>query len=309
MRTRLTILAGLLMALASSPARAGKAPFVRTKPKSFVVPAQRLDLELALLEQDMSQPMLLGGPALKALRWRHRARQVWPDSELPLVPEYLLLKGERRFQRRLHRSHLACGARLLPLEDDQWELSLYGRCFPGPRPKFVASQPTSTARGASELLLRGPTTSPTRWAVKEKERLGELSTVDFATAVNDADALRRLQRERRAAPARIAGMSVVGLGLSIAGAVLTGQAAWRIGDEGFPQTENQAWTGVVMLAAGQLVLGAIPGTAVSGYQRQNRPAWFYDRDDAQRLVDEHNRQLQPAEAPEEPPPEEEEDAP
>ena len=280
MRSRPAIILGLLAALTSTPAGAGEAE------TRFEIPSQRLALELALLEQDMSRPLLLGGSTLGLRRWRREARRIWPATELPLAPQLPFSTAEERLKRTMKRRHLRCSAELAPMSEELWELTLHGSCFPSPPPS--ANKP-SVPPGPSELRLRGHPERPLRWYVKVADRRGELSSMDFAKAVDDPAAMRQLRFERQTAIPRIAAMGLTGLGLSVAGAVLVADTGMRIGDEAYPATENTAWSGVVMLTAGQLVLGAIPGAVVSQRQRQRRPAWFWHREDAQRIVDEHNQ--------------------
>ena len=297
----------LSLACLALPATAGAAPS-----SAVVMDTRRVVLELLLISDGLQDPFLVGVRGASGSGLRQRVAQVRPDAALRF--EALPADGALGEQLALAMGKVdaRCALSLEPAGAGAWSVAFWGACA---RPPGVAVG-TSGSAGArvgqalqddphdADLLLQhmalaaidGPGhDSQAPWHIVEGSGF-ELSTQRFALQVGDTATVRQLERERRwgtgstvllasaGGAAALTGLGVLGRGFTLASSAPSYEQQVT--------AEQRAWTGVVITAAGAMVLSGVPRLRRSLLQRRSRPDQLYTREQAQAWLEAYNGDLE-----------------
>ncbi len=277
-----------------------------------VLDERRLTLELLLAAEGREQPMLVGVRGASSVRVERRVHQVRPEAAL--VFEDLASDDALAEQMALAmgRHGARCAVSLEPLADPSWRLRLWGECAPGsgvlPGPpvdtgtrvgRAVLDEQREPDRVAEQVALsiteRPADDAPVPWTLEEGSGY-PMSTLRFALQVGDLETVKQLERERRWGTGSSALLAATGGAAALGGLVAMGSGftraagALQYGEQ--VRAEQVAWTGVVISAAGAMVLSGLPRLRRSLAQRRSEPSALYDREQAQALIEAYNRDVQ-----------------
>jgi hypothetical protein len=293
------------LALTAWPAasRAATAP-------SEPLEARRVVFELSLSAMGRDEPLLVavrGGPSFDL---QQRVARVLPEPALIFVsvPEQGSLVEQMALV--MARRDLSCAMSLEARDEDRWNLQFWGDCAPdsallisgplgtgarvGRAVRDPSLDPDQQARQLGLELRDGPRDDPGAWRVWEGSGY-QLDSMRFALQVGDLPTVRQLERERRGSTGTAILLASAGGAAAVTGLTVMGsgfvQADRALDYEDRVRAEQQAWTGVVIGAAGAMILGGVPRLRKSVAQRRAHPHQVYRRARAQELVDRYNREL------------------
>ncbi len=273
---------------------------------------RRLVLELALMSEGLEAPLLVGVRGGSSHGLSQRVAHLRPDA--PLRFQSLPSEGAVSEQVALAMGRVGarCALSLEPAGERAWTVRYWGECAEpsgvvlgsaGNAGTRVGAAMFGDPRGADavseQLGLQvhdGPGPDPdAAWHVAEGSGY-PLSTRRFALQVGDLDTVRQLERERRWGTSTTVLLASAGGAAALTGLVVMGQgfttASKAVRYEQQVAAEQQAWTGVVISAAGALVISGVPRLRRSIEQRYTRPDQLYTLEQAERWAEDYNRELE-----------------
>jgi hypothetical protein len=272
---------------------------------------RRVVFELLLATLGQDEELLVAVRGAPSFGLERSLDRVNPDHPLRFlaVPE----RGSLAEQVALvmGRRDTSCVLSLEGRGDERWALQAWGDCATGSG--VVAAGPVDTGARvglaqrdpslepeqqlrALELELRdGPRDGPVAWRAWEGSGF-RLDTMRFALQVGDLSTVRQLERERRWSTSTAILLASAGGAAAVTGLTMMGsgfvQADQALSYEEQVRAEQLAWTGVVITAAGAMIIGGVPRLRRSVTQRREHPDQVYRRERAQELVDRYNRGLE-----------------
>jgi hypothetical protein len=275
------------------------------------VDTRRAVLELVIISDSLDQPLLALVRGAPPSLLEQRLEQLRPEAALSFEGLPDLGELDERVALAMGEHGVGCALSLEQVSPEHWSLRLWGSCASpagvvvgdGAHPGAdVARSFAGDPRSAEELraalslsLESGPgRVQGASWHLLEGSGY-ELDSFRFALQVGDVSAVRQLERERRSGTAVTAILALAGTGAAITGLYLGGQGFLQANEalsyDDQVRFEQKAWTGVVIMAGGGFAISGIPRLRKSLRQRWERPDRFYDREQAQALIEGYNHDL------------------
>jgi len=272
---------------------------------------RRLVLELALMSEGLEDPLLVGMRGGSSHGLSQRVSHVHPDA--PLRFESLPSEGAVSEQVALAMGRVGarCALSLEPAGGQDWTVRYWGDCAEPCGVVLGTAESTGARVGAAMLGdLRGADGVSEQLGLRVHDGSGPdedaawhvaegsgypMSTRRFALQVGDLDTVRQLERERRWGSSTTVLLAAAGGGAVLTGMVVMGQGSTAARNalryEQQVAADQRTWTGVVISAAGALVISGVPRLRRSIEQRYTRPDQLYTFEQAERWAEDYNREL------------------